>query len=245
MKAPASEQRTLLRVQELDTRITQLAHRLRTLPQLAQLAELDAADAASMRERAEALGVVEDARSELRRIENDVELVQARIAKDTAREAGDVSAKEAAALETELAALRIRLSNLEDVELVVMQRVEDAERALSEVDGRVGERADARAVLSAERDAAATEIEQELGEANGDRRALAGTLDPKLIELYEKRRAKTGGIGAALLQHKMCGACNMNLTGNDLERIRALAEDEVAECPECDAIMVRTEESGL
>ena len=40
--APAADQRRLLDVQTLDTRLDQLAHKRRTLPELARLAELEA-----------------------------------------------------------------------------------------------------------------------------------------------------------------------------------------------------------
>jgi predicted nucleic acid-binding Zn-ribbon protein len=37
----------------------------------------------------------------------------------------------------------------------------------------------------------------------------------------------------------------MTLTGNDLEIVRAAAAEEVVFCPDCGAILVRTEESGI
>ena len=37
----------------------------------------------------------------------------------------------------------------------------------------------------------------------------------------------------------------MMLSGTDLQALRQVHDDEVAFCPECGAILVRTEESGL
>lgn len=245
MNAHPHEQQTLLRVQELDNRLTQLARQLRQLPQDAQLAELDAADAATTRERAEAQGALDDVRTELRRIESDVELVNTRIARDSERELATSSTKDIAALEAELESLRRRLADLEDAELVVMQQVEDAEAAVTLIDGRAAERRDARAVLEAERASASAAIEAEQADVAADRRAIAATLAPELLALYEKKRERGGGIGAGLLRQKTCGACGVALNGNDLESVRKLAADALAFCPECDAILVRTEESGL
>ena len=67
----------------------------------------------------------------------------------------------------------------------------------------------------------------------------------ELLAFYEQRRVRGGGVGAALLQHRTCGGCTMTLTGSDLESVRLAAPDEVVQCPECDRILVRTDESGL
>ena len=65
VKASPAEQQELLRLQSLDTRLQQLAHRLGALPQAATLAELASRDTAVRGTRAEAIGGLEDARAEL------------------------------------------------------------------------------------------------------------------------------------------------------------------------------------
>lgn len=245
MNANPAEQRTLLRIQDLDSRTAQIARLLKSLPQDAQLAELRAADETRLRERAEAQGVLDDARAELRRIETDVEMVEARILRDTQREAGSASAKDVTALELEIDSLRRRKSELEDAELVVMERVEQAEAALAEIDARAEQRAEARLALEAERTEAQAALEREAGEAASDHRALAATIAADLLALYEQRRDRNAGVGAGLLRQRTCGACAMVLTGADLDRIRSLPDDALVQCPECESILVRTEESGL
>lgn len=244
MNAHPTEQKTLLRVQELDTRLLQLAHQARTLPQDSALAALDEADAAVVRDRLDAHTALEAARTEFGRLEADVELVRARIVKDTERESVVQSAKDASALEHEIASLRERLAVLEDAEVELLERVESCEAELALIDGRAQERRDARRVLEAERGERLAELERERDVTATDRRALAATLDAALLSQYESRRERTG-VGAGLLRQKTCGACAIVLTGTDLERVRATAADVLVFCPECDAILVRTEESGL
>jgi uncharacterized protein len=82
VKASPAEQQELLRLQSLDIRLQQLAHRLGSLPQAAPLAELARRDTAVRGTRAEAIGGLEDARAELKRLESDVDVVEARIARD-------------------------------------------------------------------------------------------------------------------------------------------------------------------
>jgi uncharacterized protein len=52
-------------------------------------------------------------------------------------------------------------------------------------------------------------------------------------------------VGAALLRQRTCQGCNMTLTGSDLDTVRRSGPDDVLLCPECDRILVRTEESGI
>lgn len=245
MKASPAEQQELLRLQALDTRLQQLAHRLGALPQTPAIAALDDEDAAIRRGRAESLGGLEDARTELSRIESDVQLVEARIQRDGDRLQATSSVKDVQALEAELVSLRRRLAELEDMELVVMQRVEDAEAVVAGQDAERAGIAERRAALEAERNAAAGDLGVDREHAERDREAVASGIPAELLALYERKRLTGGGVGAALLQQRACGGCTMTLTGSDYEAVRRAAADEVLFCPECDRILVRTEESGL
>jgi uncharacterized protein len=245
VKASPAEQQELLRLQSLDTRLQQLAHRLGTLPQAAPLAELARRDTAVRGTRAEAIGGLEDARAELARLESDVAVVEARIARDGDRLQHTSSTKDVAALESELSSLAKRLSDLEDQELVVMERVEAAEGALAAIDGERASIAAEIATLEAQRGDAAGEIATQRDAAERDRTAVAGGVPAEILALYEQRRVRGGGVGAALLRQRTCSGCTITLTGSDLERVRQSATDEVLFCPECDRILVRTDESGL
>ncbi|NYD66071.1 zinc ribbon domain-containing protein [Agromyces atrinae] len=245
MKSSPAEQKELLRLQRLDTRLQQLAHRLSALPQTTALAELDARDDAERRRRAEASGVLEDARIELGRVESDVATVEARIARDSDRLTHTSSVKDVNALESELTSLRKRLSDLEDIEIAVMQRVEDAEGVVAGIDA-VRETISADVIrVSTERDAASGELATERDQVTRDREAVASTISDELQAFYERRRAAGGGVGAALLQARTCGGCTITLTGSDLEAVRRAAPDDVIQCPDCERILVRTDESGI
>lgn len=245
MKATPADQQELLRLQSLDTRLQQIAHRLGSLPQSAALAELATRDEAVRRSRAKAVGGLEDARTELKRLESDVAVVEARIKRDGDRLQQSSSVKDVAGLESELASLTKRLSDLEDIELTVMERVESAEGVVAGIDEQRAAIAAEVATLEAERDAAAAEFNTERDHAERDRGVVATTLPQDLIALYEQRRVRGGGVGAALLRQRTCGGCTITFTGSDLESVRRAASDDVLFCPECDRILVRTDESGL
>ena len=245
MKASPAEQEQLLRLQSLDTRLAQLAHKLGSLPQTGRLAEFAARDQAVRGTRAEALGTLEDARVELKRLESDVAIVEARIARDSERLQHTSSVKDVSALESELAFLRRRLNDLEEQELVVMERVEEADVAVSSIDLQREAIVTEVAALEAERDEAAGGLGVEREQTERDRAVVAEGVAEPLLAFYEQRRVRGGGVGAALLRARTCGGCGITLTGSDLESVRRAAPDEVVLCPECDRILVRTDESGL
>ncbi len=245
MKASPAEQQELLRLQSIDTRLQQLAHRLGSMPQAAPLAELAGRDEAVRRTRAEAVGALEDARAELGRIESDVAVVEARIARDGDRLQHTSSTKDVAALESELVSLRRRLSDLEDQELAVMEKVESAEGVVAAIDVERAAIAVDVTRLEAERDEAAAGLATERDHAERDRAVVAGGLPPELVAFYDQRRGRGGGVGAALLRQRTCSGCTITHTGADLAAVRSAAPDAVLQCPECDRILVRTDESGL
>jgi predicted nucleic acid-binding Zn-ribbon protein len=244
VKARPEDQLALLTLQERDNHITQLNHARKNIAEQAELVEVTA----SLREFSQSLiaaqGVLEDAKIELSRIEDDVRVVDERIAKDKERESGAASAKDLQALEAELTSLATRKSNLEDIELVVMQSIEDAEVAVADV---VVER-DAvearRASLAAAVASREAEIDAQLVQEQAARSELAASLPADLVELYERQRARYG-IGAALLTRRVTGGSGVELTSTDLDAVRAAAPDDVVICPDSSCILVRTNESGL
>ncbi|TAJ46294.1 MAG: hypothetical protein EPO52_17310 [Herbiconiux sp.] len=244
MKAPASEQRKLLDLQAADNRVTQLLHTLRTLPQEARLAELQRDSAAARSEFAGVNGELEDAQAEIARVEGDIATVAAREKRDLERMQASSSTKDVQGLEHELASLKVRRSNLEDIELEVMERVEEIELRLSAITARRDDIATEERLLAAQRDEAKARATTQLEVAQSERSAIAAGIDPELLGLYDRQRQRYG-IGAALLQRGISLGTNVTLTGSDLARIRDADPDEVLLDPEGTCILVRTEESGL
>jgi len=245
VKASPAQQKELLRLQALDTRLQQTQHQTKALPQHAELAALGTEAEKTRTTLAARTGELEDVRIELGRIESDVDVVEKRIARDTERVEHTSSVKDVQALETELAALRKRHTDLEEIELAVMERLEEREAAVAEVETVRDALADRISEAEKARDIRLAELNRELGDLARDRETIAATLTEELRALYEKRRVVGRGNAAALLRARTCSGCTMTLTGSDLESVRSSAADEVVFCPDCGAILVRTEESGI
>lgn len=245
MKAPASEQRKLLDLQAADNRLAQLQHALRTLPQEARLAELQRDSGAARQEFGAVNGELDDAKAEIARVETDIDTVAAREKRDQQRLQASSSSKDIQGLEHELASLKVRRSNLEDIELAVMERVEEIEQRLEAISARREDIAVEERLLAGARDEQKGRIAAQLTAARADRDTIAaGIASPELVALYEKQRERYG-IGAALLQRGISMGSNMALTESDLADIRSASPDLVVLDPESNCILVRTEESGL
>jgi predicted nucleic acid-binding Zn-ribbon protein len=236
----------LLDVQAVDTRLSQIAHRRRTLPQIAELTALEGRAAELRDQLVGAQTLAGDVQRELTKAEADVELVRQRAARDQARlQAGQGGHKELGSLQHEIATLQRRQSELEDTELEIMERLEtvtaEVERLSAEqsaLQAQVDEVTAARQAQESELDAEREQLVQQRG-------ATVSGVDQALVSLYEKVREANGGVGAAMLRARRCEGCRLELNPQDLQRIRAAGEDEVVRCEECGRILVRTAESGL
>lgn len=230
-----------------DTRLSQIQHRLRTLPEAVTLAELQARATQVRDQFVAAEAILEDLRRDLDRAETDVQQVRDREARDQhLMNSGEVNdPKQLQSLQVELDSLARRKSLLEDAELEVMERVEGAEAAVAQLraerDALVAQVEAAQAAA----DEATGVLENERAAVTADRAAVAALIPADLMALYNKAGEDHAGIGAAHLHRGRCEGCRLTMTPIDMEHIRAAAPTEVIRCEECRRILVRTEESGL
>jgi uncharacterized protein len=246
VKADPQAQRLLLDLQAIDTALAQLAHRRAHLPELAELADLAGQVSRLEAERLRAQTAVDDLDRDIARVERDVEQVRNRKDRDAARlTAGTGPAKELEALQHEVESLTRRQSELEDGELELMERREEAQGALDQIEAQLETVHARRAEAAARRDAALGAITAEEQAHTQARKPLVGQLPADLLALYERIRDGSGGIGAAPLRSGRCGGCRLELAGSEKARVKGAAPDEVVRCDECRRIMVRDSESGL
>ncbi|HEX2274936.1 MAG TPA: C4-type zinc ribbon domain-containing protein [Acidimicrobiales bacterium] len=232
----------LLRVQEHDTAADRLRHRKATLPALAELAAVEkslaevepALEEASARRAAVA--------REQRRLEDELAATEARIA-DLERRlySGVVSApRELQAMQADVESLRRRRSALEDDVLETMTDREplDAEVAELEADrARLDAEGSRLRGLLAEAQAG---IDAELAGEEARRAEAAAGLPADLTALYERLRARHGGVGAAPLVGARCGGCHLTLPATEIDRIRREPPEALVTCDQCGRILVRS-----
>jgi predicted nucleic acid-binding Zn-ribbon protein len=239
--------RTLLDVQTVDSRLQQLAHRKKNLPQHAELADVTKRKTELENRRVELDTQVSDLTRDQKKADADVEQVKARRIRDQQRlDAGQVSSpRELEQLQSEIVALDRRISDLEDAELEIMEQLETLQSELREVTAEETDLAAKAEAVTTARDEAVGALDAEAAEATGERGRLVADVPEQLLAVYERMRAQSGGVGAAALRRRRCEGCRLELTEADLAGIRSAPEDEVLRCPECNRILVRTPESGI
>ncbi|MDA2993694.1 MAG: C4-type zinc ribbon domain-containing protein, partial [Actinomycetota bacterium] len=240
MKATTSDQRSVLDIQSFDFITTSLNAKAATLPEIAAIASLKikANNARDLRIAAET--ELSDVKRELNRAETDVEQVVSRITRDETRLAsGTGAAKELEQLQHELISLNNRRSELEEVELEIMMRVDGIKERIKSLQEEEASLALEIANLEIAKENALTVIGADLSAAAQERAKTVSSVSPELMALYEKIRASNNGTGAAALVGNQCKGCHLTLNTNELQRIAALAEDELVRCEECRCILVR------
>jgi predicted nucleic acid-binding Zn-ribbon protein len=245
LNAALSDQWRLLDLQALDSRIDQLAHRRRTLPEHAAIAELLA-----RRDQVRDLLVAAqtqdgDIGREQTKAEADVDQVVQRAERDRRRMESGANPKELEALQHEVASLARRQEELEDAVLEIMERREAVQQRVAEL---TAERDSAIAELSeleSRRDAAMAELDEEAAKIGGERSLVAQSIAPDLVALYEKIRASSDGVGAVALRRGRWEGCRIDQSTTHQSDIKAKPEDAVVRCEDCRRILVRVADSGL
>ncbi|MCX5114493.1 C4-type zinc ribbon domain-containing protein [Streptomyces sp. NBC_00378] len=247
MNAAPADQIRLLDVQALDVRLSQLAHRRKSLPEHAEIDSLTN-DLAQLRDLLVASQTEEsDTAREQTKAEQDVDQVRQRAARDQQRlDSGAVtSPKDLESLQREITSLAKRQGDLEDVVLEVMERRESAQERVTELSDRVSAVQAKADDATARRDAATKELDEEAATVTKEREVVAGSVPADLMKLYDKLRAQQGGVGAARLYQRRCEGCRLELNITEVNDVKAASPDTVLRCENCHRILVRTAESGL
>ena len=237
MKATETQQADLLSLANLDLEITRSRSAIKNLSSGAQFSELREAQRQLATKLIDARNALDTVELELKRAETDLQLVEQRIAKDEQRLNSTNNAKDAQGIQSEIESLKRRKSDLEDIELAILEEHEAAKAVYATVSVD-------KAAVDDELSAAETANESELMKLRSgldlltnDRAQQAARINAELIELYDKKAAR--GMPVARLLGRECGACRISLGAAAFNEVESLPRDEIATCPECQAILIR------
>jgi uncharacterized protein len=240
VKASASDQRSILDIQKFDHQSSTLRNKAANLPELAEISSTTIKQNNVRDLRIAAETEFSDVKRELARAEGDVEQIVTRIERDEKRLAsGTGTPKELEQTQHELGTLGVRRSELEEIELEIMMRVDGIKERIATLTAEENQLGLVIADLNIRKENALAAIHTELEGIETDRKATAQSVIAELLALYEKIRESSHGIGAAALSGNQCKGCNLALNTVELQRISGLAEDEVVRCEECRCILVR------
>lgn len=237
MKATPQEQADLLALAEIDAELARLRRAVEAAanPAITQALRDEQRELAS--KLIDARSHLESLQLEAERAQEDLEVVEQRIAKDQQLLGATSSTKDAQGIQHELATLQRRKSELEDVQIALLDRIEQAESANQVV-------SDQKADVDGRLSAATAQAEAELIKARSGldlvatkRQQHSARMNKDLVEFYEKKSKR--GVVAARLLGRECGACHMTIGATALAEIAALSADEIATCSECQAVLIR------
>ena len=237
MKASEAQQADLLSLANLDHEISRSKAAIKNLSSGAQFTQMREAQrdlAAKLINARNALDTVE---LELKRSETDLDLVEQRIAKDIARLNTTNNSKDAQGIQSELESLKRRKSDLEDIELAILDQKEEASAAYATVASDKSIVDEELSDAEARNEAEIMKLRSGLDLLSNNRAQQAARLSSELMELYEKKASR--GVPVGRLVGRDCGACHISLGATALNEVQSLPRDEIATCPECQAILIR------
>jgi uncharacterized protein len=231
---------TLIAVQDHDTTLAQLRHRIDAMPERAELREVESRRASNRAAQVVVEAQVEDLAGRQRALEEQIAAAaQRRHEIERRMESGDVSAsRDLQAMDLEVHHLAARQVQFEEEEMALLEEEEPLDLLAEEYTELATALDEEVARLEAVIAEAVVGIEQAIKVEETSRAEIASRLPPELADRYEVLRSHLGGVGAARLVGDRCDGCHLNLSSVDIERIRRLPHDEFATCPQCDRILV-------
>jgi len=240
MQASSAQQSHILELQFIDSEIMQANTKLKSLPEIEQLLHIDKRITSANEELAQVKAEADQIALELRRGEVDVETVTDRIKKDEARlSSGNATPKELEQLQHEIESLKRRQVALEEIELEIMVRAEASSARVNTLTTDLRSLETLKSEINQRLATATTDINLLILSKTTARNEVVAKIEKPLLDLYEKIRTSNGGIGAASLVADKCNGCNLTINAVEMNRIKALAADELLRCEECRRILVR------
>ena len=240
MKASYLDQERLLALQQIDSDILKINHKIKSSPLNSQLDGINRELSENKNLLIAAETEKSDIQHELSKSEIDVEQVISRIEKDEKRLAsGGGTPKELEQIQHELETLARRRSELEDIELEIMVRIEEVSSRVQAIKEKISVLESDSLKLQSDLSLEKNQLDSAKQQSLAARDVLAPQINNELIALYEKIRSASDGVGAAQLLGESCGGCHLKLNAAEIERVKSLPDDELVRCEECRRILIR------
>lgn len=181
-------------------------------------------------------------------LENDSQATDKRITELRDRMNAVTSNKEYSALLVEVNTLKTAKSKQDDEALEQMERIEEAQLRLAELQDRVAQQQKLLEAAEAEVDAARDAVGDQLETATAERDRAAEDIPPDALALFRKLADEHDGEAVAVIEEQnrrrmeyICGGCFIQLP---VEHVNALMSrpDELTTCPNCRRILLIDQE---
>jgi predicted nucleic acid-binding Zn-ribbon protein len=225
-----SELKTLVHLQELDTRIAGLETEAARLPR--QIEALHASLAEARKTVETVKGRLDAARKELRAREKDLDDIAVKRSKSESRLYEVKTNTEYSAVLAEIETIKRQKAEVEEEMLALMERQETLGGDIREAEARLKtreEQARRDEVTLREKLAA---VERELEGVRVERAGLARELPRGVLGDYERIMKARGGVGIApVTSAAVCGGCRVTIRPQAIQELRAA--QELLHCESC------------
>jgi hypothetical protein len=237
MKLDVAGQSALLKLSQVDLEIEQIKNEISKAISSKELTDASGKLAEASEEVIAARTVFENLSMEARKADDNLHLVEERIARDLERLNNTSSPKDAQAMQSEVESLTRRKGELEEVELEILDRLEKSEQQLKNVSSQREEFQNKVSELQESIQGQVDQLKMRGRKLTADRETLVSKIPQDALEKYKALAARQIAVGQ--IQNRACSACRMGLTASTIDSLSTLAEDEIGNCPECLAMIVR------
>jgi predicted nucleic acid-binding Zn-ribbon protein len=237
MKLDRAGQSALLKLAQVDLEIEQIKVEISKAIGSRELSEASALLSQYSGEVIAARTKYENLNMESRKADDNLHMVEERIARDLERLNQTSSPKDAQAMQSEVESLTLRKAELEEVELEILERLEEAQTELDEISAMRESTAKNIEEIQARIQTQVDELKSRGRKLTADREILVTKIPADVLEKYKNLAAKQIAVGQ--VEARACSACRMGLTASTIDSLAGLAEDEIGSCPECLAMIVR------
>lgn len=150
-----------------------------------------------------------------------------------------IAPREAEALQHEIRTLDLRRGELDDRGLELLESMAAADSALRDLVSDESRAVEAEDSARLELERAVSVMEGEIERLGTQRGEIAAQVPPEDLREYERRRSAFGGVAIAEIHKGVCGGCHMDISISELDAIKRLPPESVAECPNCSRLVVR------
>jgi predicted nucleic acid-binding Zn-ribbon protein len=237
MKLDKSAQSALLKLSQVDLEIEQIKVEISKAINSPELATSSALLAEYAGEVINARTKFENLEMDSRKADDNLHMVEERIKRDNERLNQTSSSKDAQGMQSEIESLTRRKGELEEVELEILERLEQAKVELDEISSKKEVLSKEISSLQESIQVAVDELKARGRKLTADREILFSKVPDEALDRYKALALKQIAVGQ--VENRACSACRMGLTANTIDALSSLADDEVGSCPECLAIIVR------
>ena len=238
--APIAQQRLLIDLQDIDSRLARLRHERKHLPVLGRIESVIERLKTNKRAAIQADAALSEAKTRVTRSEDEVGQVVRRA--EVLRErlhSGNSAARDLSAIQGEIDQLGQRQSALEEAQIAAMEALDSAREESERLKQEESDIRVAGRELTAKGGVEVARLDQEIDSLEKQRADLAGTVETALLSDYEAVRASTGGLGAVALRGRTVEGGAVEISPQELARIVAAPQDQVIHAEENDVIVVR------